>query len=113
MVGIFHKMKTLNFYWKTISPYHVLVKYDWPNKENLTIKLDLQLYQIDKRNYLLDLKNAMPRVLNGNSRSEGELVSINERLHGSEDGLKNFLSQRHCTMEFFEISSLLIKALIV
>ena len=113
MVGIFYKMKTLNFYWKTISPYHVLVKYDLPNKENLTIKLDLQLYQIDKRNYLLDLKNAMPRVLNGNSRLEGELVSINERPHGSEDELKNVLSQRHCTMEFFEISSLLIKALIV
>ena len=112
MAGIFHNMKRLNFYWKTVTPYHVLVKYDLPNKENLTIKLDLQLYQIDQRNYLLDLKNAMPRVsLNENSRLEGEFVSINNS-HGSEDGLKNVLSQRHCTMEFFEISSLLIKALI-
>ena len=108
MAGIFHKMKGLNFYWKTITPYHVLVKYNLPNKENLTIKLDLQLYRIDQSNYLLDLKNTMQNVLNENSGSEDELV---ER-HGSEDGLKNVVSQRHCTMEFFEISSLLIKALV-
>ena len=108
MEGIFHKMKRLNFYWKTITPYHVLVKYDLPNKENLTIKLDLQLYRMDRRNYLLDLKNTMPSVLNENSGSVGELVSR----HGIEDGPENVLLQRHCTMEFFEISSLLIKALL-
>ena len=46
----------------------------------------------------------MPKlsVLNENSGSEDELV---ER-HGSEDGLKNVVSQRHCTMEFFEIFSI-------
>lgn len=111
MAEIFRKMKGLNYYWKVITPYHVLVKYDFPNKENLTIKLDLQLYQIDHRNYLLDLKNAKPSVLSENRKSsEGILARMSES-HGSEDELKNVLSRRHYTMEFFEISSLLIQAL--
>ena len=110
MTEIFRKMKGLNYYWKVITPYHVLVKYDLPNKENLTIKLDLQLYQIDQRNYLLDLKNAMPSVLSENRGSEGKLTGT-IGVHGSQDELKNVLSRRHYTMEFFEISSLLIQAL--
>lgn len=109
MAEIFRKMKGLNYYWKIISPYHVLVKYDIPNKENLTIKLDLQLYQIDQRNYLLDLKNTMPSVLSERG-SEGKLVGMDRR-QGSEDELNNVLSRRHYTMEFFEISALLIQAL--
>ena len=107
MTGVFYKMKKLNFCWKYLTPYHVLVKYNMPNKENLTIKLDLQLYQIDQRNYLLDLKNVMPS-LSENSNTEGDL---HEKC-GLEIGLKNGPSQRHCTMEFFEITSLLLKALI-
>ena len=107
MAGVFYKMKKLNFCWKNLTPYHVLVKYNMPNKENLTIKLDLQLYQIDQRNYLLDLKNVMPS-LSGNDNTDGELY---EKC-GSEDELKNVPTQRHCTMEFFEITSLLLKALI-
>lgn len=110
MAEIFRKMKGLNYYWKIINPYHVLVKYDLPSKENLSIKLDLQLYQIDHRNYLLDLKNATPSVLSENRGSEGQLFGLNGR-HGSQDELKNVLSRRHYTMEFFEISSLLIQAL--
>ena len=93
MTEIFRKMKGLNYYWKVISPYHVLVKYSLPNKENLTIKFDLQLYQLDLRTYLLDMKHIMPSV------------------YSSEDALNNVLSIRHCTMEFFEICSLLIGAL--
>lgn len=110
MAEIFRKMKSLNYYWKVITPYHVLVKYDLPNKENLTIKLDLQLYQIDQRNYLLDLKNAMPSVLSESKGSEARLTGLTG-MHGSEEELKNVLSRRHYTMEFFEISSLLIQAL--
>ena len=109
MSEIFRKMKSLNYSWKVITPYHVLAKYDLPNKENLTIKLDLQLYQIDQRNYLLDLKNAMPSVLSARG-SEGRLAGT-DGTHGSEQELKNVLSRRHYTMEFFEISSLLIQAL--
>ena len=78
----------------------------------MTIKLDLQLYQIDQRNFLLDLKNAMPSVLSKSRGSEGKLTGTIGR-HGSEDELKNVLSRRHShyPMEFFEISSLLIQAL--
>ena len=89
MVGIFNKMRKLNYYWKVISPYHVLVKYNLPNK-NFSVKLDLQLYQIDKRNYLLDLRNIMPSVLG----LDGTLVHSNENCD-FEDELKNMLSRRH------------------
>ena len=107
MSEIFRKMKGLNYYWKVITPYHVLVKYDLPNKENLTIKLDLQLYQIDQRNYLLDLKNATPSISSDNRSSQGILAGT-VGMHGSQPDI---LSRRHYTMEFFEISSLLIQAL--
>ena len=39
----------------------MLVKYGLPNRENCTIKLDLQLYQVDKRTYLLDIKDVFLR----------------------------------------------------
>lgn len=107
MAEVFRKMKGLNYWWKIITPYHVLVKYSLPNKENLTIKCDLQLYQVDRRTYLLDMKNVMPSVLSDTK----DLELVTEE-HGSEDELKNVLSIRHRTMEFFEMCSLLIQALV-
>ena len=104
MAVIFHKMRRLNYFWKVISPYHVLVKYDLPNKENCTIKLDLQLYEVDKRTYLLDIKDVLLR----SERSDSAVV---EKC-GVKDELKHVQSSRHYTMEFFETSSLLIQSLV-
>lgn len=104
MAVIFHKMRGLNYYWKIISPYHVLVKYDLPNKENCSIKLDLQLYQVDKRTYLLDIKDVLLRG--------GDLTDELVEKCGLKDELKHMQSRRHYTMEFLEISSLLIQSLV-
>lgn len=111
MTEIFRKMRGLNYYWKVINPYHVLVKYDVPTKENLSIKLDLQLYQIDQRNYLLDLKNAMPSSLSESRSDSGNMMLDMSVASDTQEELKHVLSRRHYTMEFFEISSLLIQAL--
>ena len=105
MAVIFHKMKGLNYYWKIISPYHLLVKYDLPNKESCSIKLDLQLYQVDKRTYLLDIKDVLLRS------ERSDLPAVVENC-GLKDELKHMQSSRHYTMEFFETSSLLIQALV-
>lgn len=57
----------------------------------LVVKLDLQLYQIDQKNYLLDFKCVNP--------TDEEL--------GDEEAAHD----RHFTMEFFEICSRLISSL--
>ena len=70
------------------------MKYDLPNKESCSIKLDLQLYQVDKRTYLLDIKDVL-------LRSERSDLAVVEKRG------KHVESSRHYTMEFFETSSLL------
>ncbi len=57
----------------------------------LLVKLDLQLYQIDQKNYLLDFKCVKP----------------------NEEDMNRPTSEtpRHYTMEFFEICSRLISSL--
>ena len=96
-------MRGLNYFWKVISPYHVLVKYDLPNKENCSIKPDLQLYQVDKRTYLLDIKGVLPW-------SERSDLTVVENCGLKDDELKHVQSSSQAlltTMGFFETSSLL------
>ncbi len=49
-------MKTLDFEWKTVNPFHVRVR-----KRNAVTakyaKMSLQLYQVDYKSYLLDFKS--------------------------------------------------------
>ena len=63
----------------------------------IVVKLDLQLYQIDQKNYLLDFKCVNPQdtALQAD-QSEGSAVDV---------------VCRHFTMEFFEICSRLISSL--
>ena len=67
----------------------------------LVVKLDLQLYQIDQKNYLLDFKCVNP--------SEEELtLTMQQQQQSSEAAPKH---TRHFLMEFFEICSRLITSL--
>lgn len=51
------KLKILNFDWKVINPYFIRCRYRQTETEsNNVIKVDLQLYQLDQRNFLLDFK---------------------------------------------------------
>jgi 5'-AMP-activated protein kinase catalytic alpha subunit len=56
MAEIFRKLKALEFQWKIITPYFIRCRHIHPNS-GLMIKLDLQLYQIDTKNYLLDFND--------------------------------------------------------
>ncbi|XP_064389365.1 5'-AMP-activated protein kinase catalytic subunit alpha-2-like [Halichondria panicea] len=84
MAEIFRKLSGLNFEWKIINPYFVRCRQN-NQTSGLVVKLDLQLYQIDHKNYLLDFKSVTPSQC-------------------GEGG-------RHITMEFFEFCSALISSL--
>ena len=50
------KLKALNFDWKVINAYHIRCRYKKSADDSSVVKLDLQLYQLDQRNFLLDFK---------------------------------------------------------
>lgn len=68
----------------------------------LVVKLDLQLYQIDLKNYLLDFKCVNP--------SEEELT-LTMQQQADQDPESTPQHTRHFLMEFFEICSRLITSL--
>ena len=45
---------SLGFQWKVVNPYFMRCLF--VSQSGVEVKLDLQLYQIDQRNYLLDFK---------------------------------------------------------
>lgn len=53
---IMKKLKSLGFEWKIINPYYIRCRYKLQSNSDMKIKLDLQLYQLDQRNFLLDFK---------------------------------------------------------
>lgn len=68
-------------------------------KSSLVVKLDLQLYQIDHKNYLLDFRCVNP-PLDENNQSDSSSPADEDSPH-----------YRHFVMEFFEICSRLISSL--
>ena len=69
----------------------------------LVVKLDLQLYQIDHKNYLLDFKCVNP--------SEEDLTRTKQLSVSDGSASVTNEHQRHFLMEFFEICSRLITSL--
>ncbi|KRX91901.1 5'-AMP-activated protein kinase catalytic subunit alpha-2 [Trichinella pseudospiralis] len=56
MIQLFHTMKSLNFEWRIINPFHVIVR----RKGDLqSPKMILQLYTIERNNYLLDFTSSV------------------------------------------------------
>ncbi|CAG7815755.1 unnamed protein product [Allacma fusca] len=93
MNEVYRAMKTLDFEWKIVNPYHVRVRRRSSN-ENKHAKMSLQLYQVDYKSYLLDFKSI------GCEEQENAPVATN-----SAEVLNTLSStgSSHHTMEFFEM----------
>ncbi|KAL3117888.1 hypothetical protein niasHT_000038 [Heterodera trifolii] len=57
MYEVFRAMKFLEFEWKMLNAYHVVVRRRPAEPSMEMPKMSLQLYQVDQRSYLLDFKN--------------------------------------------------------
>jgi len=96
MYEVYRAMKTLDFEWKTVNPFHLRVRKRNPITGKFS-KMSLQLYQVDYKSYLLDFK----------SLSADE----NEQQFNSLDMSQSQLGGGHNTMEFFEMCASLITQL--
>lgn len=94
---VYRAMKTLDFEWKVINPYHVRVRCKRPNFDGEYTKMSLQLYQVDYKSYLLDFKSLT---------NEEEPVPVD-----TNDIVSYQQSTGHHTMEFFEMCASLITQL--
>jgi len=76
MYEVFRAMKTLDFEWKVLNAYHVIVRRK-PESSNLEPpKMSLQLYQVDQRSYLLDFKSLVDEESNSANSSRHASVSM-------------------------------------
>uniref|UniRef100_A0A914WZX7 non-specific serine/threonine protein kinase n=1 Tax=Plectus sambesii TaxID=2011161 RepID=A0A914WZX7_9BILA len=77
MYEVFRAMKTLDFEWKSLNPYHVIVRKK-TGAETATEqpKMSLQLYQVDQRSYLLDFKSLVDEEPGSGSSSRHASVSM-------------------------------------
>ena len=122
MSEVYRAMKTLDFEWKVINPYHVQVN----NTRKVRIgsscgyltqvrrknpcsakyvKMSLQLYQVDYKSYLLDFKS----LVEEESSQAVEVSSSLEKPKVVE--LQESSITGHHTMEFFEMCAALITQL--
>ncbi|KAJ3057179.1 Protein kinase [Rhizophlyctis rosea] len=58
MLEIFKALKNIGMKWKSIDPFHIRCRYETP--QGRVVKLDIQLYQVEMDNYLVDFKNGTP-----------------------------------------------------
>ncbi|KAJ3043455.1 Protein kinase [Rhizophlyctis rosea] len=58
MLEIYKALKNIGMRWRTIDPFHIRCRYETPHGR--IVKLDIQLYQVEVDNYLVDFKNATP-----------------------------------------------------
>ncbi|XP_021967995.1 5'-AMP-activated protein kinase catalytic subunit alpha-2 isoform X2 [Folsomia candida] len=99
MNEVYRAMKTLDFEWKIVNPYHVRVRRKSANNTKHA-KMSLQLYQVDYKSYLLDFKS-----LSCEEQDKENMHSSMEMLSTTAAGLS------HHTMEFFEMCAALITQL--
>uniref|UniRef100_A0A2M4A8R7 non-specific serine/threonine protein kinase n=1 Tax=Anopheles triannulatus TaxID=58253 RepID=A0A2M4A8R7_9DIPT len=111
MLEVYRAMKALNFEWKIINPYHVRVrKYNLRNDKH--VKMSLQLYQVDPKNYLLDFKS-----LTNEEVEQGDDVIMESLTPPPPVGFGGMgipsahQPSGHHTMEFFEMCGALIAQL--
>ena len=77
----------------------------------LVVKLDLQLYQIDHKNHLLDFKCVNPTEEELTLTMQQQQQQQQHHQHQQQQSDAAVLHNRHFTMEFFEICSRLITSL--
>jgi len=102
MSEVYRAMKTLDFEWKVINPYHVQVRRRNPANAKY-VKMSLQLYQVDYKSYLLDFKSLVEEEAGQEVTSQLERPALVELQESSITG--------HHTMEFFEMCAALITQL--
>jgi len=102
MSEVYRAMKTLDFEWKVINPYHVQVRRRNPGNAKY-VKMSLQLYQVDYKSYLLDFKSLVEEEAGQEVTSQLERPALVELQESSITG--------HHTMEFFEMCAALITQL--
>ncbi|KAJ1915807.1 Protein kinase [Mycoemilia scoparia] len=60
MAEVFRALKQIGMEWKVFDPYHIRTRYVYPPTQpgfpGREIKIDLQLYRLDSKNYLVDFK---------------------------------------------------------
>nr|XP_039265292.1 5'-AMP-activated protein kinase catalytic subunit alpha-2-like [Styela clava] len=86
MYEVFRAMKRLQFEWKIITPYHVRVRRMNPVSGHVN-KINLQLYQVDYKSYLLDfssLAEDIPRSMESSFSSEDMLSRQRPKSMGFE-----------------------------
>jgi len=98
MSEVYRAMKTLDFEWKVINPYHVQVRRKNPSNAKY-VKMSLQLYQVDYKSYLLDFKSLV--------EEESQTAEIKTGLVEVQESAIT----GHHTMEFFEMCAALITQL--
>ncbi|XP_033736754.1 5'-AMP-activated protein kinase catalytic subunit alpha-2-like isoform X4 [Pecten maximus] len=120
MHEVFRAMKTLDYEWKTVNPYHVKVRRKNPGSGRYS-KMNLQLYQVDQKSFLLDFKSlslvdiSEPSPANSLSDSMGRSMSgsppsslsdLDEKMETDDE-----MPKCHVTLEFFEMCANLITTL--
>ena len=74
MNEVYRAMKTLDFEWKVINPYHVHVRRKMAGHVNISkhyVKMSLQLYQVDYKSFLLDFKS-LPNEEDSNEKKSNQ-----------------------------------------
>ncbi|KFB52736.1 AGAP002686-PA-like protein [Anopheles sinensis] len=110
MLEVYRAMKALDFEWKIINPYHVRVrKYNARNDKQ--VKMSLQLYQVDPKNYLLDFKSLTNEEVEQGDDVIMESLTPPPPVGFGGMGIPNHQPSGHHTMEFFEMCGALIAQL--
>ncbi|KAF8381584.1 hypothetical protein PRIPAC_70726 [Pristionchus pacificus] len=124
MLHVFSVMKSLDFEWKILNPYHVVVRKRPDNPASEPTKMSLQLYSLsaDQRSYLLDFKSLDDDNADSTSSSRHESLSMTSRPNvrvirsrtsslSSHVDMENSPPPTSSTMQFFELCASLIGAL--
>nr|XP_022318999.1 5'-AMP-activated protein kinase catalytic subunit alpha-2-like isoform X15 [Crassostrea virginica] len=118
MHEVFRAMKTLDYEWKIVTPYHVRVRRKNPVTGRFS-KMSLQLYQVDQKSYLLDFKS-LSNVEIHESMSSSSSIESTRMPQSPPSSCSDFdekmdiddeLPRQHQTLEFFEMCASLITTL--
>lgn len=132
MYEVFRAMKTLDFEWKVLNPYHIIVRKRQTAEQAASAaaeppKMSLQLYQVDQRSYLLDFKSLVEEESTSQNSSRHASVSMPVRPSLRASRAQSFpqpmevdattpppsptANKQSQTMQFFEMCASLIGTL--
>uniref|UniRef100_A0AC35TVQ5 Non-specific serine/threonine protein kinase n=1 Tax=Rhabditophanes sp. KR3021 TaxID=114890 RepID=A0AC35TVQ5_9BILA len=91
MTEVFRAMKQLDFEWKMLNAFHVVVRKKPSDPSHHMPKMSLQLYQVDNKSFLLDFKNLIDEEMPADSscpssRHASISMSMKPSFRGSRSG---------------------------